>query len=299
MGFAWNNFGILTHSDEDEKYFYIHNDKGDWRKISKEKYAPNLPNLKAKVQTLMGKPIIFRTSQNTANWSPSEWFSDIDVDESGFHNPEAIVPFSEPKFTEGVEPEPESNEALKKKIEELKKKHSDEREEWNAERSELINKNSELELAYSKLQRQIKEEADALPAEKRNKNDLDAKRLAEMKDLIGSSYDLLVRGHPARQLLMRVGKIIPKGKQNVEVVFIKLVKGNTYQVRLPEFDNVEAIASVGFNEDKRMYVANFRNMDPNYFQNFEKIMGEPDENFKDRNMTPEERLEIYHKVMGE
>lgn len=77
MGFAWNEFGILTRADEDETYFYIYNDQGDRRKISKYKYRSILDKIREKVQTFMGKSIIFRTSQNTADWSVSEWFSDI------------------------------------------------------------------------------------------------------------------------------------------------------------------------------------------------------------------------------
>lgn len=290
MGFAWNNFGILARESEDEKYFYIHNDKGDWRKISKEKYASNLPNLKAKVQTLMGKPIIFRTSQNTANWSPSEWFSDIDVDESGFHNPEAIVPFSEPKFTEGVEPESESNEALKKKIEELKKKHSDEREEWNAERNklqgELIAKDSKL----SEVKYQTEDE------EKR-KIEADAKALLDM-GLIGTEQSLKVRGHPVRELALRIGKVLPDNQRNITAKFIKHIDRNKFRVSLPQFDNVEADFAIGLKE-KNMFVYSVMNTDPNYARKFKEVMGCGDESYKNRtDLSLEELAQIHFKVMG-
>jgi hypothetical protein len=119
MGFAWNNFGVLDDWDEDPRYLYIFNQNRDWRKISKSKYAPAIPNLKAKIETLKGKPILFRTSQNTSSWSTTEWFSDINIDKNGFQKPQEVVPFSNLEFSEGDEPEPTSNEELLNTISEL------------------------------------------------------------------------------------------------------------------------------------------------------------------------------------
>ena len=80
MGYSWNNFGILVRESEDELYLYIHNKNGEFRQISKKKYFSDIPNLRQKIKTLLGKPINFRTSQNTSDWSTSKWFSDINID---------------------------------------------------------------------------------------------------------------------------------------------------------------------------------------------------------------------------
>ena len=120
MGFAWNNFGILVKENEDDRYLYIYNQNDEFRQISKSKYAPSLPNLRMKINTLIGKPITFRTSQNTANWATSLWFSDIDIDEIGLQNPDNIIPFSQNNYTEGNEPPPISHEDLINKLESFK-----------------------------------------------------------------------------------------------------------------------------------------------------------------------------------
>ena len=77
MGYSWNNFGVLIKESEDNQYLYIHNPDGQTRQISKSKYATSIADLRVKIQKLLGKPIIFRTSQNTSNWTTSKWFSDI------------------------------------------------------------------------------------------------------------------------------------------------------------------------------------------------------------------------------
>lgn len=314
MGFAWNNFGILTHESEDEKYLYIHNDKdgirdkNHCRKISKAKYSSTLPNLRKKIQTLIGKPVIFRTSQNTANWTTSEWFSDIDIDESGFQNPEAIKPFSEPNYSEENEPEPGSSEILPKriaklekahseKIAKLEKAHSDEKEEWKEKENSLIDNSTKLELANATLNAQLREEREELPDDKKRKIEADASKLLDMK-LIDTKQFLKVRGHPDRQMSLRLGEILPKGQHIIRVKFVSHKEANNYHVSLPDFNDVNAIASVGLDTSDNMYVASFRNMDPDYFNKFKKIIGADEASYKDRDMTPEARIKIYNKVMS-
>ncbi len=78
--FVWNHFGILSNSYEEGTYLYIVNQDGEERKISMSAYAETIPNLKEKIESLKEKPVSFRTSQNTAKWPASEWFSDIRED---------------------------------------------------------------------------------------------------------------------------------------------------------------------------------------------------------------------------
>jgi len=307
MGFAWNNFGVLDDWDEDPRYLYIFNQNRDWRKISKSKYAPAIPNLKAKIETLKGKPILFRTSQNTSSWSTTEWFSDINIDKNGFQKPQEVVPFSNLEFSEGDEPEPTSNEELLNTISELeannaeleaqKKRDSEKIEDLKAKSNADAKQLADFQLEIAKLNAQLREEAEALPQSTRRKIDADALKLEEM-NLLGNEYNILVRGHPARELALRVGKDLPMGQKNIQILFLRHLNGNNYQVQLRQFDNVETIASIGFNDSRRMYVASFRNMDPDYFSRFEDTMGEPEANFKDREMTNDKRIEIFRRVMG-
>ena len=80
MGFVWTKFGVMAPPMEDHRYVYAMNTAGESRKLSKFKY-PNHQELKQKCTSLIGLPTVIRTSQNTANWSASEWFSDISLDD--------------------------------------------------------------------------------------------------------------------------------------------------------------------------------------------------------------------------
>lgn len=307
MGFAWNNFGILDKSKEDDRYLYIYNQNGDWRKISKAKYSKAIPNLKDKIETLKGKPILFRTSQNTATWSTTEWFSDINIDKVGSQEPLKVVPFSNPEFSEGAEPAPTSHEDLLITISELQEANSElqEGKKRDSEKIEDLKEKSnsdgaqiaELVIDNAKLISQLRQQAEALPEPTRRKIDTDALKLEDM-NLLGNEYNVLARGHPVRVLALRVGKILPEGQQNIAIQFVRRLDKNIYHVQLPQFDNVEAIASLGFNDDERLMVKSFRSLDPDYFDKFEKSEGHPEKFDKDRVMTPEERLKIHNRVMG-
>ena len=306
MGFAWNNFGILDYSDEDKdgRYLYIYNTKGDWRKISKSKYAPAIPNLKAKIETLKGKPILFRTSQNTSSWSPSEWFSDINIDKNGFKKPQEVVPFSNQEFSEGAEPAPIPHEDLLNAISELKAQMADQKKRDSEKIEDLKAKSNtdaarlaELELNNAKLISQLNEEHEALHEAAKNRNEADAEDLKKYLN-IGDQHKVIVKGHPAKELTLRIGEIIPEGQTTVDLIIIKFENRNNYRVRLPQFGGAEAIASIGFNNNNRLMAKSFRSLDPDYFDKFEKSEGKPEKFFKDKVMTPEERLEIHNRVTG-
>jgi len=112
MAFVWFNFGVLSSPEEDDAYLYAVNSQGNRRKLSKRAY-PNHNILKSKMEKLVGKPCILRTSQNTKNWSQDVWFSDVSI---------SYQVSSSPNVTSTVDSEIESSEELQAKISELEKK---------------------------------------------------------------------------------------------------------------------------------------------------------------------------------
>lgn len=77
MGYVRNDFGTLSNVKKDHSYVLITNTNGDIRKMSLEKYKESAEAVYFKALKLVGKEVGLLTSQNTANWSDSEWFSDI------------------------------------------------------------------------------------------------------------------------------------------------------------------------------------------------------------------------------
>ena len=326
MGYSWNNFGILVRESEDELYLYIYNPNGEFRQISKKKYFSDIPNLRQKIKTLLGKPINFRTSQNTSDWPTSKWFSDINIDKVGCQDPGNVIPFSKNDFEESDEPRPESNDVLKARLasieaelidaqksketaiaekEQLKKEsfhkafeQSEKIEELKSDKSEMQDRLSEVELENSKLIAQTKDFMDTLSVTDQKNIVSDSNELKAM-NLIGSEHSIKARGHPVRELALRIGKVLPDRKKTIKMVFMYHVTSNRYRVSLPEFSNVEADAFIRLENNKNMFVASFLNIDIGWFEKFEKIMGEKDQAYKNRtDLSSEQRVEIYHKVIG-
>lgn len=79
MGFVWNNFGTLSKVEKTTSYIIITNHKGYERKMSRHKYQESAEWVYKASLELIGKEVEIRTSQNTSDWSTSEWFSDIDL----------------------------------------------------------------------------------------------------------------------------------------------------------------------------------------------------------------------------
>ena len=46
-------------------------------KMSKRKYKHLADAMYTKASKMIGQKVFYRTSQNTANWAPSQWFSDV------------------------------------------------------------------------------------------------------------------------------------------------------------------------------------------------------------------------------
>ena len=326
MGYSWNNFGVLVRESEDELYLYIHNQNGEFRQISKKKYFSDIPNLRQKIKTLLGKPINFRTSQNTSDWPTSKWFSDINIDKEGYQDPSNIIPFSKNDFKDSDEPQPESNDVLKSRLaaieaelsdaqksketaiaekEELKKEsfrkafeQSEKIEELKSDKSEMQDRLSEAELKNSKLIAQTKDIMESLSITDQKNIVSDSNELSSM-NLIGSEHSIKARGHPVRELALRIGIVLPNGKKTIKMKFINHVTSNRYRVSLPEFSNVEADAFIRLEPNKNMFVASFLNTDIGWFERFEKIIGEKDQAYKNRtDLSSEQLVEIYNKVIG-
>jgi len=77
MGFVRNDFGKLSSVRKDYSFVWITNTDGQSRKMSLSKYKESADAVYSKAQTLIGKEVSILTSQNTSDWSTSEWFSDI------------------------------------------------------------------------------------------------------------------------------------------------------------------------------------------------------------------------------
>lgn len=77
MGYVRNDFGTLSKVSKDYSFVWITNTNGDKRKMSISKYKESAEAVYNKAQALVGKEVSVLTSQNTSDWSTSEWFSDI------------------------------------------------------------------------------------------------------------------------------------------------------------------------------------------------------------------------------
>lgn len=75
--FVWNDFGRLKGVSNDDSMVYITNTEGKTLKMSKRKYKKSALIVQSKAENLVNHSVQVRTSQNTANWSSAEWFSDI------------------------------------------------------------------------------------------------------------------------------------------------------------------------------------------------------------------------------
>lgn len=77
MGYERNDFGTLSSVKKNQSFVVITNTDGDERKMSVNKYKESAERVYSKAQNLVGREVSVLTSQNTADWSASEWFSDI------------------------------------------------------------------------------------------------------------------------------------------------------------------------------------------------------------------------------
>lgn len=128
VGFVWTKFGVMAAPAEDGRYIYAMNTAGEARKLSKYKY-PNHQELKRKCISLIGYPTVIRTSQNTANWSANEWFSDISLDDQ----------HSERLPKSGSDQTTESYDDLMQKVNQMGQQLSSINDKWEQRDSQLKN----------------------------------------------------------------------------------------------------------------------------------------------------------------
>lgn len=76
-GYVWTHFGVLTKVSADGRMVTITNETGSTRKMSIEKYKGSAEAVYHKCIHLIGQSIDIQTSQNTADWDPLVWFSDV------------------------------------------------------------------------------------------------------------------------------------------------------------------------------------------------------------------------------
>ncbi|MGF1693911.1 hypothetical protein [Photobacterium kagoshimensis] len=96
--FVWHDFGVLADVSTTDTMVLITNAEDQTRKMSITKYKETALGVFKKALTMKGKAVTVRTSQNTNNWSTSEWFSDLELaQKSSYHNDCLTIGESEPK----------------------------------------------------------------------------------------------------------------------------------------------------------------------------------------------------------
>ncbi len=76
-GYVWAHFGDLAKVSADVRVVTITNETGSTRQMSIVKYKESAEAVYHKCFPLIGQSVDIQTSQNTAEWSPQVWFSDI------------------------------------------------------------------------------------------------------------------------------------------------------------------------------------------------------------------------------
>lgn len=317
--FVWSDFGILerasdgTAEGEDESYYYIYNSEGDWRIIHKGKYASSLPYIMKKVALLRGKPVRIRTSQNTADWSPDEWFSDITIDKKSFAIPQAVASDSNPVEYEsakrqlGESEQAEKLRQLETALEEERegrekdrKKFSDDYDSVKAENRDLQAANANLERRISERDAQAREEAeDEIQKDIEYLQGLNLLEHPEQRLTIRRGRSIQTLTHAEKALARRVGCILPEGMKKLNVRILSHQSGNKYVVALRRHNDEQCIAMIGGNKQQGLFVRSFENIDKNYYKAFKKVQGEEDDSYKEEVMSLEQCLEIYKEVKKE
>ena len=296
MGFVWSKFGSLTGTFEDDRYLYITNATGEQRQISISKYSPAIPNLRKKIELLIGKNCIIRTSQNTGNWSEEKWFSEISLDGSsqGISSPAHNLESDYESYEELQEKLTEAENTISKKDEIIKAKDNriqDELEISNALKDELAEKDLEI----SKLRASLKDEFNQLPAHQRKQIDYESEQLKKLIE-IGDMHDFEVHrnSHPRRELALRLGIALHDNQTRVPMKVLQHVDKNNYSCELLD-NNVMTVASIG--HGKGFYVKSFRNPNDRWWECIEIETGKPDSYYKDNiGMSLEELVEVFRKV---
>lgn len=76
-GYVWTHIGVLTKVSVDNRMVIITSETGSTRQMSIVKYKESAEAVYHKCFSLIGQAVDIQTSQNTADWNPYVWFSDI------------------------------------------------------------------------------------------------------------------------------------------------------------------------------------------------------------------------------
>lgn len=75
--YHWSSFGTLTDVSKNRDEVIIRNSFNEVRIMSIRAYKKNAIEIYEKALNLIGKQVEIRTSQNSKEWSPKKWFSEI------------------------------------------------------------------------------------------------------------------------------------------------------------------------------------------------------------------------------
>ncbi|MGB1262995.1 MAG: hypothetical protein ACPG52_08815 [Cognaticolwellia sp.] len=77
MSYQWNKFGKLEDVALGEKYVILMSEDNKYKKMARYTYKDSAMEVYQKAKNLIGIEVTLRTSQNTAEWPPEIWFSEI------------------------------------------------------------------------------------------------------------------------------------------------------------------------------------------------------------------------------
>ena len=237
MGFLWTEFGTLERSFEssDGRYLIIENDQHETRKISLKKYEAAIPRLRDKIAVLTKQAIQIRTSQNTGDWSSSEWFSDISLSNTEVSDSGGIT--SDETIDELNRKLEEAGERINQERE-LRMAASDRAEEYQEKYNEAVSEIDELRNAYQT----IKSEYEALS--QRDKDvAIEQEKILDAKDIVGKTFDFQLKGHAQKLLALRQG-IVHRARLDLHI--LKKVERNVYEVELTRNGNKKCFMALGF-----------------------------------------------------
>ena len=299
--FVWINFGVMAKPEENDRYLYAVNVAGDRAIMSKGKY-PNWGRIREKLIRLEGKNCKVRTSQSTTEWATSVWFSDVDDGEQD------LSP------SRGVGQKTESMEDLKNKLSEEREKRQNVEAENYKLKSEVADKDGQL----AETKKQLLKKEDDLQNEKAKNNELSTKlaeadlQISKLKDspeleqkqikkdqedldgknLVGGKRKIRVKGHPKNTLALRLGLLIENDKLEVEIT--KSLGKGRFQVDFAS--GKTGIVVLGYDSEKdKIYAKTFFNMNEDWFDAEQKIIGSNEAALKDRTDISLEKFLEWHK----
>ena len=295
MKFVYNTFGILAPYEEDAKYLWAVNDQGDKRKISKDKY-PNYPEIKRKLEMLVGKPCILRTSQTTAPWPKKIWFSDVYLDD-GRHD-------TRPK--EGDDKKIEAIADLEAQLAKEKQEHnvtkqkhseaSEQIQELVKEKDEVLDELNKKDKKISEHEFDLREQDKAREDEDYKQRKQDEKALDDMK-LRDTTQSVTVRGHTRRTLALRWRVVMSDKQKRLQMKIIKKVKENKYKCEVKQ-ENKTKRGDVALGVDGGIFAYTFLPLHEDWESCFKQVKGESEKAIKDRtDISFADLVKIHNEVM--